>query len=139
VIHFLVNLVRLRMLTCSRLPVLFSRCEVAESIVLLDYAMGFVVCRDSLNSRISALRTWSFFVQLGRAPIHTHTQPQIDADDNATQLTGPLRTLMTIFNYIETPICTTVVPSKATWALANPATWLDGNHVTLVGAQDNLK
>ena len=47
---------------------------------------------------------------------------------------------MTIFAYIETPICTIAVPPMATWAPANPATLLDGNHLVMsVGGQGNLK
>jgi len=122
VIHFLVNLVRLRISTCSRLPVLFPRREVAEPIVLLDYAMKFSGLSRFVESKKCQRRSMFNLA----APQST---PTIDADDNTTPSTNPLRTLMTIFDYIDTPTCTTVVPPEATWAqAANPATQLDGNH-----------
>ena len=49
VIHFLVDLVRLRILTCPRLPVLISRREVTDSIIqfLLDDGMTLLEERDA--------------------------------------------------------------------------------------------
>ena len=46
---------------------------------------------------------------------------------------------MTIFDYIGTPTCETMMPLEDTWArAANPATLLDGNHlVMLLGAEDD--